>query len=272
MAAATLPTPLHDPFSGHHTHYSPSETIPSLLLDLLATDHLVDSHAAPPATTNLLNDLLAVDLEFDRVNVRDHYNVATAPSLKEEKDVFMDLLSTDQEVDNAAKKQKGENVPQQHQQQHYATSKALCDPYVKKECRVVDLFAGQVYGGVAQATSSTSKKVGNEEQQQLRDNLVMMHLLAVDESIDDSKRLNKLMSSDDFAIIGELYDVDREVSGAKQRVLLVEDLQSLLDVDHLVDGVKKTDVTSASAGSEGGKRSIFSVKEKYSAKVANRYA
>lgn len=261
MATATA-TLLHDPFSRHHTHYSPSETIPSILLDLLATDHVVDSHAAPPPTTNLLNDLLAVDLEFDRAHVRDHYNVATAPSLKEEKDVFLDLLSTDQEVDNAKK-----NVPQQQQQQHYATSKALCDPYVKKECRVVDLFAGQVYGGV----QATSGKKGDEEQQQLRDNVVMMHLLAVDESIDDSKRLNKLVSSDDSAIIGELYDVDREVSGAKQRVLLVEDLQSLLDVDHLVDGVKKADA-GASAGSEGAKRSIFSVKEKYSAKVANRYA
>ena len=101
----------------------------------------------------------------------------------------------------------------------------------------------------------------------------MMNLLAMDESVDNSKRYSKLIVSDEYTIIGELYNVDNEISGVKRRALLVEDLQCLLDVDHLVDGVvttttKKVDHNNNNSGRSGGKRSIFSVKEKYKAKVA----
>mmetsp|Transcript_43400 Transcript_43400/g.77989 ORF Transcript_43400/g.77989 Transcript_43400/m.77989 type:complete len:261 (-) Transcript_43400:307-1089(-) len=259
MATATATHHLlHDPFSPHHTHYSPSET--TALLDLLATDHLVDSHAPPPAETDLLNDLLAVDLEFTRVDVRDHKNVATALALKDEKDLFLSLLEMDQAVDGANNKTSSDD-------QHYATSRALHDPYVKEQQNMVIQFAGVYAASVGEGGS------GGSDEQKLRDDVVMMHLLAIDESVDDSKRYNKLIQSDEYAIIEDLYMVDREVSGAKNRALLVEDLQGLLDVDHLVDGVKKADVKEANESkSDGGKRSIFSVKEKYSAKLSNTFS
>eukprot|EP00581_Thalassiosira_minuscula_P011227 CAMPEP_0183722992 /NCGR_PEP_ID=MMETSP0737-20130205/14761_1 /TAXON_ID=385413 /ORGANISM="Thalassiosira miniscula, Strain CCMP1093" /LENGTH=237 /DNA_ID=CAMNT_0025953241 /DNA_START=1 /DNA_END=714 /DNA_ORIENTATION=+ len=235
-------TLLHDPFSPRRVHYSPDETI--ALLELLATDHLVDSRASAPAETSLLNDLLAVDLEFDRADIRQHKNVATAPALKDEKDLFLDLLRTDMAVDGARGSTSSE-------EQHYATSSALHDPYVKEEHAMIRSFIG-LYAG--------------SEEQQLRDNAVMMHLLAVDENVDDSKRFHKLVGSKESAIVAELYDVDREVSGAKRRALLVEDLQGLLDVDRLVDGVKQPEQVS------GGKRSIFTAKEKYTAKIANAFS
>jgi len=260
---------IHDPFSPHHTaHYSPAET--TALLELLAVDNLIDSHAPHPAAeTTLLNDLLAVDLEFNRVDIRDHSNVATAPALKDEKDLFLDLLKTDQEVDGA-KGCSSSSSSSSHDAgggQHYATSRALHDPYGKKEYSVIEQFTGIYYAGAAAAAAGN-----NNEEQQLRDNVVMMHLLAMDESVDHSKRYQKLIESNDYAIIGELYEVDVEVSGAKRRALLVEDLQGLLDVDHLVDGVVKKEKVGDSSDSDGGKRSIFSVKEKYTAKVANSFS
>lgn len=186
--------------------------------------------------------------------------MGTALALKDEKDLFLDLLKTDMEVDGA----KGCGSSSESGQ-HYATSRALHDPYGKKEYSTIEQFTGIYHA----ASASTAK----EEQQQLRDNVVMMHLLAMDESVDDSKRYHKLMESDDTAIIGELYMVDLEVGGAKRRALLVEDLQGLLDVDHLVDGVvkNKEKVGAGHGGGDEGKRSIFSVKEKYTAKVANQF-
>jgi hypothetical protein len=55
-------------------------------------------------------------------------------------------------------------------------------------------------------------------------------------SADDSKRIHKFIESEDNAIIGEMYMVDCNVSGAKRRSLLVEDLQCLLDVHRFMDG------------------------------------
>ncbi|KAL7534938.1 hypothetical protein ACHAXR_006163 [Thalassiosira sp. AJA248-18] len=255
------PTTIHDPFSPHNTtHYSPNET--AALLDLLAVDILIDSRSPPPIEHTLLNELLAVDLEFSRAtDTRSHRNIATAPELKEDKDVFLDLLKTDLEVDGAnGKMTSPSGCSSSDNDQHYASSKALHDPYVKKEYTTIEAsFApGMLYN---------NKK--EDDQIVLRDNATMMHLLAMDESVDDSKRYQKLIASDDYAIIGELYDVDREVSGAKRRALLVEDLQGLLDVDHLVDGVTKADGGAGAGEGGGGKRSIFSVKEKYTAKVAS---
>ena len=40
-------------------------------------------------------------------------------------------------------------------------------------------------------------------------------------------------------MIGEMYMLDCEISGAKRRTLLVEDLQCLLDVDRFIDGCAK---------------------------------
>ncbi len=54
--------------------------------------------------------------------------------------------------------------------------------------------------------------------------------------VDDSKRIHKFIESEDNAIIGEMYMVDCNVSGAKRRSLLVEDLQCLLDVHRFMDG------------------------------------
>ena len=262
MAAAAVSTAhhLHDPFSPHHTtHFSPTET--SSLLDLLAVDNLIDStRGVVLPDTKLLNDLLAVDLEFDRADFRGHKNVATAPELKDEKDLLLDLLGTDMEVDGA--KGMGSAVytcAEGGEEQHHATTKALYDPYARKGHNAIEEFTG-MYGHAA----------NGGEDRQLRDNVVMMHLLATDEQFDDTKRYQKLIESDDYAIIAELFDVDKDVSGAKRRALLVEDLQGLLDVDHLVDGTKMAEVVDGggSGSGGGGKRSIFSVKEKYKAKVA----
>ena len=69
------------------------------------------------------------------------------------------------------------------------------------------------------------------------------------------------------AMIEDLYEVDLEVSSAKRRVLLIEDMQDLLDVDHLVDGKKAQANGHHANGHTGGKRSIFSHKEKYHASL-----
>ena len=182
--------------------------------------------------------------------------MATAPALRDERDLFLDLLGTDQEVDGA----RGWTSPS-------TPSRALHDPHAEKRYAGMDRFTG-VNGVYAVGEGS--------KDQQLRDSVVMMHLLAVDESVDDSKRYNKLIQSDDCAIIWDLFEVDREVGGAKRRALILEDLQGLLDVDHLVDGVKSKRVGGSRNGgndaNNGAKRSIFSMKEKYSAKVANKYS
>lgn len=238
MAAATA-TFLHDPWSQHHSHYSPADT--AALIDLLAVDYLVDSHRTPPKEHTLLEDLWKVDLQFRQVDVREHDDAHV------HKDTFLDLLATDQEVDLKR------NSKRRFSGQHYSTAKALHDPYVPKEDGSIHLFTG-VYAG-----ENAGSKRRNDDAS-LKDNAVMMHLLSVDESVDDRKRWTKDVESDDYALIGDLYEIDVEVSGAKRRALLVEDLQGLLDVDHLVDGVKK-EKTPAKA-KQVGKRSIFSSKEK----------
>ena len=255
--AASLATHLqmHDPFSPKTVHYSPTETY--ALLDLLSVDILIDSKAPPPVETSLLNDLLSVDLEFARADVRTHHNVATAPELSADKALFLDLLKVDQQVDNAH----GRN--NEGGEQHCATSKALHDPYQKTEYTSISAESGMYTSTIA-----ASARDSRSETNQLRDNTIMMHLLAMDESVDDSKRYHKLIESNESDIIGELYMLDKQVSGAKRKVTLVQDLQGLLDVDHLVDGVKKGGATAGSGSSGGGeKRSIFSVKEKYTAKL-----
>ena len=68
------------------------------------------------------------------------------------------------------------------------------------------------------------------------DNVIMMHLLAMDEYVDGRKQIHKFIQSEDNVIIGEMYMVDCEVSGAKRKSLLVDDLQCLLDVDRFMDG------------------------------------
>jgi hypothetical protein len=77
------------------------------------------------------------------------------------------------------------------------------------------------------------------EEQQLRDNAILVHLLWVDESVDNSKRWNKFVESDSYAILEDLHWVDMEVSGAKRRETLVEDLQALWDVDNIMNGVRR---------------------------------
>ena len=261
MAAAAVAssTLLHDPFSLHNTYHHTSgddEEEATLLLDLLAIDQLIDTRTGISSPeTLLLNDLLSTDIEIERANNYHHTAVETAPEMNDEKLLLLDLLKNDFYVDGL-------------KHQRYAadhTNMTFHDPYVKRDyTSIIDHSHGMYYhdGGNSR----------RNEQQLLRDNVVMMNLLAMDESVDNSKRYSKLIVSDEYTIIGELYNVDNEISGVKRRALLVEDLQCLLDVDHLVDGVvttttKKTDHNNNS-GRSGGKRSIFSVKEKYKAKVA----
>eukprot|EP00574_Skeletonema_japonicum_P008453 CAMPEP_0201722906 /NCGR_PEP_ID=MMETSP0593-20130828/7112_1 /ASSEMBLY_ACC=CAM_ASM_000672 /TAXON_ID=267983 /ORGANISM="Skeletonema japonicum, Strain CCMP2506" /LENGTH=237 /DNA_ID=CAMNT_0048213917 /DNA_START=22 /DNA_END=735 /DNA_ORIENTATION=- len=228
--AAATTCSFYDPWAPKQTQHSPEET--ASLLDLLAVDNLIDSKSPPAKEHCLLNDLLAVDLEFSRADDRIHNNVITAPELSEQRDVFLDLLAVDQEVDHARQQQ------QQHGgtvtsslDQHFSSTTDLCDPYVPKAHAIIHPFTG-VYAadsdGVGKAIS---------EEQQLRDNAILVHLLHVDESVDNSKRWNKFVESDAYAILGDLYEVDREVSGVKRRETLVEDLQALWDVDCLMNGV-----------------------------------
>ena len=258
-AAVTSSTLLHDPFSVHNTYHHTSgddEEEATLLLDLLAIDQLIDTRTGISSPeTLLLNDLLSTDIEIERANNYHHTAVETAPEMNDEKLLLLDLLKNDFYVDGL-------------KHQRYAadhTNMTFHDPYVKREyTSIIDHSHGMYYHN-----GGNSRR---NEQQQLRDNVVMMNLLAMDESVDNSKRYSKLIVSDEYTIIGELYQVDNEISGVKRRALLVEDLQCLLDVDHLVDGVvtttKKVDHNNNNGGHSGGKRSIFSVKEKYKAKVA----
>jgi len=258
--AALVATHLHDPFAHTTHHFSPAET--SSLLSLLAVDHIVDSHAASSSPdVLLLNDLLAVDTEFARADARDRYDVATASSRRDERDVFLDLLGTDMAVDGVKRS------PMDRTDMHHVkagSNMALHDPYAREERSAIHLFPG-AYATTGYGASTQAAR--------LRDDAAMMHLLAVDEDVDGSKRYQRLIASDDYAIVGELHAVDVEVGGAKRRALLTEDLRGLLDVDHLVDGVKKHAVAEGGGGATGGKRSIFSMKEKYVAKVsANKFS
>ncbi len=215
-------TGFYDPWAPKQTQHSPEET--AAILDLLAVDNLIDSKAPLAKEHCLLNDLLAVDLEFSRADDRIHNNVITAPELKEQRDVFLDLLAVDQEVDHA--RQTAAAVTSSLDQQH------LCDPYVPKAHAVVHPFTG-VYAADIDGVGKAS------EEQQLRDNAILVHLLHVDESVDNSKRWNKFVESDAYGILEDLYEVDKEVSGAKRRETNVEDLQALWDVDCLMNGVAR---------------------------------
>ena len=221
----------YDPWAPKQTQHSPEET--AALLDLLAVDNLIDSKAPLVKEHCLLNDLLAVDLEFSRADNRLHNNVITAPELKEQKDVFLDLLAVDQEVDHARRVTTA-TTTSLDQQQHYSSTTDLCDPYMQKPRAIVHPFTG-VYA--AADNDGLGKKAS--EEQQLRDNAILVHLLFVDESVDNSKRWNKFVGSDSHAILEELHEVDRQVNGAKRRVTLVEDLQALWDVDCLMNGARR---------------------------------
>ena len=233
-AAAPAAVNFYDPYAPKQAQYSPSET--AALLDLLAVDNLIDSKSPLPEEheLHLLNDLLAVDLEFSRANFQNHSDVITASELTELRDVFLDLLATDQEVDHAAAR-RASAVEQQYQQQHHSSTTALCDPYAPKAHSLIHPFTG-VYAADNDGVGGAS------EEQQLRDNAILMYLLAVDESVDQSKRWNKFVESDAYEILEDLYLIDKEISGAKTRETLVEDLQSLLDVDYEVDRARRTRV------------------------------
>lgn len=218
---------LHDPFSPdhhyHHHHYflSPPQTSSTsahsslllssddhaiaIILDLLAVDQLIDSYAPMKREESLWNELLAVDLECGRAHVRDYTNIDTAPALTKEKELLLDLLHTDREMDN--------NLSGQ--------------PSMRME--LSDSYAS------TRTVHSTMKRIDDNTREK-DEIIIMMHLLAMDEYVDGSKRNHKFIESEDYAIIGEMFMVDCEVSGAKRRALFVEDLQCLLDVDRFIDG------------------------------------
>ena len=247
MAAATTDHhSLFDPWSRQHTHFSAAET--SSLLELLETDYLVDSHAKQTKEKALLEDLLAVDALFHLVEVHDHANIQTAPELKEQKDIFLDLLAIDQEIDQA----------KDHQQ--CSSTAALHDPYVRKQNTFIQDFVG-IYAPINDGAR------GSTPEELLRDNATMIELLAVDESVDDHKRLQKLLHSSEYGIIEDLYEIDVQVSAAKRKTLLIEDLQDLLNVDNLVDGKTGGHANDSNPNRNGTKRSIFSHKEKYHASL-----
>eukprot|EP00573_Skeletonema_grethae_P009271 CAMPEP_0201703478 /NCGR_PEP_ID=MMETSP0578-20130828/39869_1 /ASSEMBLY_ACC=CAM_ASM_000663 /TAXON_ID=267565 /ORGANISM="Skeletonema grethea, Strain CCMP 1804" /LENGTH=236 /DNA_ID=CAMNT_0048191271 /DNA_START=53 /DNA_END=763 /DNA_ORIENTATION=- len=227
-AAPPAETGFYDPWAPQQTQHSPEET--AAILDLLAVDNLIDSKAPLATEHSLLNDLLAVDLEFSRADDLIHNNVITAPELREQRDVFLDLLAVDQEVDHARQQQGGTVTSSLDQQWHFSSTMDLCDPYVPKAHAIIHPFTG-VYAADIDGVGKAS------EEQQLRDNAILVHLLHVDESVDNSKRWNKFVESDAYGILEDLYEVDREVSGAKRRETLVEDLQALWDVDCLMNGV-----------------------------------
>ncbi|KAL7492587.1 hypothetical protein ACHAWT_003022 [Skeletonema menzelii] len=223
--AATAASGFYDPWAPKQTQHSPEET--AALLDLLAVDNLIDSKAPLAKEHSLLNDLLAVDLEFSRADNHLHNNVITTPELSEQRDVFLDLLAVDQEVDHA---RRATTTATSSLDQHFSSTTDLCDPYVPKAHAIIHPFTG-VYAADNDGVGKAS------EEQQLRDNAILVHLLFVDESVDNSKRWNKFVESDSYAILEELYEVDRQVSGAKRRETIVEDLQALWDVDCLMNGV-----------------------------------
>ena len=218
-------TCFYDPWAPQQTQHSPKET--EAILDLLAVDNLIDSNAPLPEehSLHLLNDLLEVDLEFNKADNRIHHNVITAPELSDQRDVFLDLLSVDQEVDHDRRKKTSSL------DQHFSSTTDLCDPYVPRARAMIHPFTG-VYAANNDGVGKAS------EEQQLRDNAILLHLLSVDESVDNSKRWNTFVESDSYAILEDLYEVDREVSGAKRRETLVEDLQALWDVDTLMNAVR----------------------------------
>ena len=196
---------LHDPHNAREDHRFLSSAIvdPSahLLMDLLAVDQLVDSRASPPYERVLLDELLAVDLEFVLADVRLRGDVCTAPCLGDEREILLDLLYTDMEVDRSPPPAAGGGTV------------ALHDAYARG--------------------TGTCRHARNDRH--CDDDEVMMHLLAVDEEVDCGKRHGEDAASDEYAIISSLHDVDREVGGAKARALVVEDLGCLLEVDRMMD-------------------------------------
>ena len=98
---------LHDPFTCNHRGrfltLLPSSTDPSshlLLLNLLAVNDIVccsrpARQVPPPYKRVLLDELLAVDLEFVLADVRLRGDVCMAPCLRDEREIFLDLLYTD---------------------------------------------------------------------------------------------------------------------------------------------------------------------------------
>ena len=202
-------TYLHDPFATYNSPQTARET--SALLELLEVDQLVDSRAGRPKEEQLLNDLLEVDISIElSTKRREAY---------ESKDAFIELLETDLEIDGLFQPplcQPASEAP------HYACSKQLHDPYAKKQINAIHT-SGVIYANP------------KSEEQSLRDDTIMMHLLANDERVDGSKRLSKLVESDEYAMIGELHRVDQLVGGCKLRQADIADLQDLLDVDNLVD-------------------------------------
>jgi len=141
-------------------------------------------------------------MECGRAHDRSYTNIGTAPALRDEREIFLDLLHTDQMVDNNVVASRSRSMELLH-----------------------DSYARKVH-------STMDRIVDNRE-----DNVIMMQLLAMDESVDGTKRQHKFMASDEYEIIGDMYMVDCEVSGAQRRTLLVEDLQCLVDVDHFIDGL-----------------------------------
>merc|ERR1712029_1317408 len=112
--------------------------------------------AVPPSPeTALINDLLAVDLEFARADVRLTKNVATAPELKDVKCLLLELLETDMVVDGAKGRSTAEGG------RHFASSSDLHDPYFRTECNAVAEFAN-IFASSADG-----------EERQLRDNAIM---------------------------------------------------------------------------------------------------
>lgn len=221
MAAITV-TPLYDPFSHHHNYYLSLPQISSsssggdanLMLDLLAVDHLIDSYTPLKREESLWNELLAVDLECGRAHVRRYTNIATAPALRGEKEMILDLLRTDREVDNVTGRVTHGKKSSSN------TSMELIDSYARR-------------------VHSTMERIADNNKLHKDDDVIMMHLLAMDEYVDGSKRSTKFIESTDCVMIGEMYMLDCEISGAKRRTLLVEDLQCLLDVDRFIDGCAK---------------------------------
>eukprot|EP00956_Cyclotella_meneghiniana_P039361 scaffold170380_cov82-Cyclotella_meneghiniana.AAC.1 len=137
----------------------------------------------------------------------------------------------------------------------------LHDPYAPNYTAMASL---QEYMGIFYSTPATNSI---SPELQLRSNTTMMELLAVDESVDDTKRYHKLVHSSEYGLIEELHEVDVSVGEAKRRVSILDDFKELLAVDCFVDGKKsnKSNERVQNNNNGNGKRSIFSVKEKYHA-------
>lgn len=245
-------TTLHDPWSPHHAHFSPHET--ASLLALLETDYFIDSHAKQTKELALLRDLLTVDTLFERhENSVDRVN---SPHLKK---VIFDLITVDQEVDGAKIKSGNHAIIPKKHTAAAAIQQQLNDPYAPNYTAAA--FLQEYMGIYSTPPNSVSPEL------QLRSNTTMMELLAVDESVDDTKRYHKLVHSSEYGMIEELHEVDVTVGEAKSRVSILDDFKELLAVDCFVDGkkFKSNNAQNNNIGNNGGKRSIFSVKEKYHA-------